>query len=160
MTIHSIYRIDVGDRCYIGRTKNFYSRMCGHYSEYETVKKITRKLHKAIRDLGWDCVTSYEIARYDVNNCREANILEMLWMNRCKSQLNMLNKRKSFYKNIISKAIDIESRGLITDPCDLQVVTDFREHYEKTMCDYVFDKLLDEIDDTSKGPSGDREIIE
>ena len=145
MTIHSIYRIDVGDKCYIGRTKNFYGRMSDHYIEYKKARNPTRKLHKAIRELGWDGVISREIARYEVNNCREANLLEMLWMNRCESQLNMSNRRESFYKNIITKACDIESRGLIEDPGDLQVVLDFRDHYEKTICDYVLDTMLDEI---------------
>ena len=89
MSIYSIYRIDVDDKCYIGRTKDYTSRMCGHYSDYERTKNITRKLHKAIFEKGWKYVSSCEIARYKFTNNSDANIIEMLWMYRCNSELNM-----------------------------------------------------------------------
>jgi hypothetical protein len=72
MTRHCIYRIVVDRHIYVGRSKNFRSRMSSHYISYMRCQDC--KLYNKIRECGGIENTRAEILGfYEVDNIEDIN---------------------------------------------------------------------------------------
>ena len=90
--IYIIYKISIGDECYIGSTKDLKQRQAAHKNccNDESSKKYNFKLYKHIRDHGgFDKCDITPVEEYECETKRAAECREEYWRREYKATLNM-----------------------------------------------------------------------
>lgn len=90
--IYIIYKISIGDECYIGSTKDLAQRKAAHKNccNNESSKKYNFKLYKHIRDHGgFDKCDITPVEEYECETKRAAECREEYWRREYKATLNM-----------------------------------------------------------------------
>ena len=79
---YTFYKIQVGNECYVGSTKDFKNRMSEHkYNcRNENDKHYNIKVYKSIREVGWDNIDVMIIDKIIYNSKREADDMETKYM--------------------------------------------------------------------------------
>ena len=142
MTLHCIYRIVVDEHIYVGRSKNFRSRMSSHYISYMRFQDC--KLYNKIRECGGIENTRAEILGfYEVDTIEDINWIEGYWMYTLDSDLNTIIGYKDKCINNY-EVIDFEEIKRICGEYDF--IIDFRENHENLVVDYVLRNMLENIE--------------
>ncbi len=142
MTRHCIYKIIVGKHIYVGRTKNFRSRMSSHYISY--VRSQDCKIYNKIRECGGIENARAEILGfYEVDTIEDINWIEGYWMHTLDSDLNTIIGYKDKCINNY-EVIDFEESKRISGEYDF--ITDFKENHDNLVVDYVLRNILVDID--------------
>jgi hypothetical protein len=90
--IYIIYKISIGDECYIGSTKDLAQRKAHHKHSCnnESSNKYHYKLYKYIRDNGgFDKCDIIPVEEYECETKRAAECREEYWRRKYKATLNM-----------------------------------------------------------------------
>jgi len=87
---YTFYKIQVGNECYVGSTKDFKSRMSGHKHSCHNDKDTNYnfKVYKSIRELGWNNIDVMIIDKIIYNSKREAFDMETKYMTMFDAKLN------------------------------------------------------------------------
>ena len=142
MTRHCIYKIIVGKHIYVGRTKNFRSRMSSHYISY--VRSQDCKIYNKIRECGGiDNARAEILGFYEVDTIEDINWIEGYWMHTLDSDLNTIIGYKDKCINNY-EVIDFEESKRISGEYDF--ITDFKENHDNLVVDYVLRNILVDID--------------
>ena len=141
MTKHCIYKISFGEHIYIGRTKNFRSRMSSHYISY--MRGQDCKLYNRMREYGGIEFSRSEIlAHYEVDSIEDINWIEGYWMYILDSDLNTIIGYKDRSVNNY-ELIDFEKSKRINGEYDF--IADFKENHDNLVVDYVLRNILEDI---------------
>ena len=142
MTQHCIYKIIIDNHIYVGRSKNFRSRMSSHYISYMRFQDC--KLYNKIREYGGIENARAEILGfYEVDSIEDINWIEGYWMHTLDSDLNTIigykNKSVNNYE-----LIDFENAKRISGEYDF--IIDFKENHDNLVVDYVLRNMLEDIE--------------
>ena len=141
MTQHCIYKIIIDNHIYVGRSKNFRSRMSSHYISYMRCQDC--KLYNKIRECGGIENARAEILGfYEVDNIEDINWIEGYWMHTLNSDLNTIIGYK--HKSVNNyELIDFENDRRISG--DYDFIIDFKENHDNLVVDYVLSNILEDI---------------
>jgi len=94
---YTFYKIQVGNECYVGSTKNFKNRMSEHKYNCRNEKKriYNIKVYKSIREVGWDKIDVMIIDKIIYNSKHEAFDMETKYMNMFDAKLNSRYPKRS-----------------------------------------------------------------
>ena len=95
---YTFYKIQVGNECYVGSTKNFKNRMRDHKQRttcLENDKHYNIKVYKSIREVGWDNIDVMIIDKIIYNSKREADDMETKYMLMFNAKLNSCYPKRS-----------------------------------------------------------------
>ena len=95
---YTFYKIQVGNECYVGSTKNFKNRMRDHKQRttcLENDKHYNIKVYKSIREVGWDNIDVMIIDKIIYNSKHEAFDMETKYMNMFDAKLNSRYPKRS-----------------------------------------------------------------
>ena len=134
--------ISIGEHIYVGRSKNFRSRMSSHYTAYENGQDC--KLYVKMREYGGiELACSKILAFYNVDCIEDINWIEGYWMYRLDSDLNTLIGYKHRAINNY-ELVDFEKTKRVDGVYDY--IDNFRDNHEELVVDYVLNKLLYDVD--------------
>ena len=94
---YTFYKIQVGNECYVGSTKNFKNRLQKHKSNCHNEKNrgYNIKVYKSIREVGWDKVDFMIIDKIIYNSKHEAFDMETKYMLMFDAKLNCCYPKRS-----------------------------------------------------------------
>ena len=94
---YTFYKIQVGNECYVGSTKNFKNRLQKHKSNCHNEKNrgYNIKVYKSIREVGWDKIDVMIIDKIIYNSKHEAFDMETKYMNMFDAKLNSRYPKRS-----------------------------------------------------------------
>ena len=94
---YTFYKIQVGNECYVGSTKDFKSRMSGHKHSchHDKDTNYNYEVYKSIRELGWDKIEVMVIDKMIYNYKHEAFDMETKYMNIFDAKLNSRYPKRS-----------------------------------------------------------------
>ena len=109
---YTFYKIQVGNECYVGSTKNFKNRLQKHKSNCHNEKNrgYNIKVYKSIREVGWDNIDIMIIDKIIYNSKREAFDMETKYMNMFDAKLNMVYPKRSVKQYRIDNKDKISER--------------------------------------------------
>jgi hypothetical protein len=125
----SIYRIHTDKGTYVGHTNDFNFRMGWHYSCKFNDDKSNRPIIQAIRETPDDRLKVEELGLYNVR-CRDnIGIIEKYWINKTKSNLNVLLKDVG---NVMyhDDVIDFIKKAEVIRSQDEKINTDMKYDYD------------------------------
>ena len=94
---YTFYKIQVGNECYVGSTKNFKRRMSTHKHSCHNEKNrsYNMKVYQSIREVGWDKVDFMIIDKIIYNSKHEALDMETKYMLMFNAKLNSCYPKRS-----------------------------------------------------------------
>jgi hypothetical protein len=94
---YTFYKIQVGNECYVGSTKDLKKRLQKHKSNCHNEKNrgYNIKVYKSIREVGWDKVDFMIIDKIIYNSKHEAFDMETKYMNMFDAKLNSCYPKRS-----------------------------------------------------------------
>ena len=98
---YTFYKIQVGNECYVGSTKNFKNRMTEHKQKSNCLindKHYNIKVYQSIREVGWDKIDIIIIDKIIYNSKREAEDMETKYMLMFNAKLNSCYPKRSMKK--------------------------------------------------------------
>ena len=98
---YTFYKIQVGNECYVGSTKNFKNRMTEHKQKSNCLindKHYNIKVYQSIREVGWDKIDIMIIDKIIYNSKREAEDMETKYMLMFNAKLNSCYPKRSMKK--------------------------------------------------------------
>jgi len=109
---YTFYKIQVGNECYVGSTKDFKKRLQKHKSNCHNEKNMgyNIKVYKSIREVGWDNIDIMIIDKIIYNSKREAFDMETKYMNMFDAKLNMVYPKRSVKQYRIDNKDKISER--------------------------------------------------
>jgi hypothetical protein len=129
---YTFYKLSIGDKCYVGSTKDLYNRMKLHkYACYtEKCKEYNKPLYKVIREKKWEDIEVMIIDKIIYNHKREAEEMETKFMLNFNAELNVRYPKRNnheYYEANKDKWVEYEKnnkekinqqRG-VKKPCDI-----------------------------------------
>ena len=94
---YTFYKIQVGNECYVGSTKNYKNRISNHKHSchHDTDTNYNFKVYKSIRELGWDNIDVMIIDKIIYNYKNEAFDMETKYMTMFDAKLNMVYPKRT-----------------------------------------------------------------
>ena len=95
---YTFYKIQVGNECYVGSTKNFKRRMSDHKQKSNCLindKHYNMKVYQSIREVGWNNIDVMIIDKIIYNSKHEALDMETKYMLMFNAKLNSCYPKRS-----------------------------------------------------------------
>ena len=109
---YTFYKIQVGNECYVGSTKDLKKILQKHKSNCHNEKNrgYNIKVYKSIREVGWDNIDIMIIDKIIYNSKRESFDMETKYMNMFDAKLNMVYPKRSVKQYRIDNKDKISER--------------------------------------------------
>lgn len=135
----SVYRIHTDHGTYVGRTKNFNSRMVSHYaSKVSKHKSAGQSLITALRETPDNRIRIEELGYYKVSKPKDRNKIERYWIGYTGSNLNVMNRGRAVF---MDDSVELERKSRINRGPDDRIHLDMKYLYDLNMITYKMSKL-------------------
>ena len=135
----SVYRIHTDHGSYVGRTKDFNTRMVSHYtSKVSNHKSAGKPLVNALRTTPDDRIRVEELGYYKVSRPKDRNKIERYWIGHTGSNLNVMDRGRAIF---MDDSAEIERMSRITRGPDNHINLDMKYLYDLNMITYKMSKL-------------------
>ena len=135
----SIYRIHTDHGTYVGRTKDFNSRIASHYAtKMADHRSAGRPLVDALRTTPDYRLNVEELGYYKVSNRRDRDKIERYWIGKTVSNLNVAHKGSAMF---MDDSVELERKSRVDRHPDDRIYLDMKYLYDLNTITYKMKRL-------------------